>query len=160
MLIVADQVAQNSILTGEAIRLWAPTCAYFIGMVAALLSWYQYAKNSRRERSRWLFDLYQRFYGDPSLKKMASLIDWGETSFLRDESERQLWTELDEYLNFFEFIAFLKRNGQLKLGEIRSMFDYPLEKISDDPKVLAYLRLPEHGYEGLNELLKDLGYPA
>ncbi len=71
------------------------------GAVVALWSLRQYFRNSKRERIRWLFDLYHRFYEDAALKQMRMRIDWGDTSFATGEENRQLLQELDDYLTFF-----------------------------------------------------------
>jgi hypothetical protein len=49
---------------------WVQTCSYLVGAIVALWSLRQYFRNSARERIRWLFDLYHRFYEDASLKQM------------------------------------------------------------------------------------------
>ncbi len=140
------------------IKDWIQTVSYGVGAIVALWSLRQYFRNSARERTRWLFDLYHRFYEDAALKQMRSRIDWGETSFVREETDRQLMQELDDYLNFFEFIAYLLETGELKREEILAMFDYPLRRIATDKWVCTYVQRQDYGYEGLSDLLKKLGY--
>lgn len=109
----------------------------------------------------WLFELYQRFYGDLDLKRMRVRIDWGDTDFcLKEERENaELLGQLDDFLNFFEFLAYLRERGELKEIEITTMFDYPLQKIAEDKALTQYIRRQENGYEKLPGLLKQLGYP-
>lgn len=142
----------------QTLRDCVQTAAYFVGICAAVGSVLQYKRNSQRERSRWLFDQYQRFYSNPILKEMATRIDWGETHFTKDESQRALWGRLDEYLNFFEFIAYLKKTRQLRTEEIKYMFDYPLQQIATDKNVANYFSRKGYSYAGLAGLLQDLGY--
>ncbi len=87
-------LAENSCVV--SLKEWVQVAAYVAAILAALGSWWQYNKNSKRERSRWLFELYQRFYSDSRLKDMSARIDWGDTSFAREESDRELCEKLDE----------------------------------------------------------------
>ena len=70
-----------------------------------------------------MFDLYQRFYEKSELKTMRALIDKGEegTSFINADDAAKL-AELDDFLNFFEFIAYLEKTGQLKRGKKLRIF--------------------------------------
>ena len=139
---------------------WAELTAYVVGILAVLFSVCQYFRNSKQERMRWLFELYQRFYADPELRKMRVRIDWGKTDFALNEVEQnaELQGELDDYLNFFEFLAYLKERKVLEDDEIRTMFDYALKKIAEDNGVRQYIGRPDYGYEKLPGLLKELGY--
>jgi hypothetical protein len=139
----------------QSLKDWLEVAAYVVAILAAGGSWWQYRRNSARERTRWLFELYQRFYGSPGLQDMFSRIDWAETSFIEQEKPKLL-QKLDEYLNFFEFVAILHKRKELKKDEIVDMFDYPLRKIAQDQPIIKYLR--RNGYEQLDALLKDLRY--
>jgi hypothetical protein len=83
-------------------------------------------------------------------------VDWGKTSFAQEEKNPRLLSELDDFLNFFEFIAYLRKRGELKPEEVQAMFDYPLRKIAQDQPIIEYLR--RNGYEQLDALLRDLRY--
>jgi hypothetical protein len=132
--------------------------AYLVGFAAALGSLWQYRQNSIRERTRWLFELYRRFYEDTSLKAMRIRIDWGDTGFIAEEKDSDLLGDLDNFLNFFEFVAFLKKRSEITVEEIRAMFEYPLKMIAVNGATLAYVR--KYGYEELDALLKELRYAS
>ncbi len=140
----------------QVIKDWLQVGAYAAATFAALLSWWQYRKNSARERARWLIDLFHRFYEEPIFKEMRIAVDWGETAFVRAENDKSLLGKLDDYLNFFELVAHLQDRKGLKPEEVKAMFDYPLRAIAQDKDVLPYLR--KYGYEQLDALLKKLGY--
>lgn len=59
-----------------------------------------------------------------------------------------------DYLNFFEFIAFLKTSRQLKDSEIDALFGYYLDCLNRHDRV-KQISNPENGYEGLANLLKS-----
>jgi len=58
---------------------------YLVAIFATALSWLQYKKNSARERTRWLFDLYERFYGRPDVIRYVREYDYGELDRLLRE---------------------------------------------------------------------------
>lgn len=89
---------------------------------------------------------------------MRVRVDWGDTAFVREDKDTGLLSDLDNFLNFFEFLAYLRRRNELKLSEIQAMFAYPLSTIAKDNAVLEYLR--KWGYEELDALLKELRYAA
>jgi hypothetical protein len=130
--------------------------AYGVAVFTAWFSVRQYLRNSARERTRWLFELYQRFYEQSALKSMRIRIDDHDTEFVVEEKNSELLGDLDNFLNFFEFVAFLRKQGEIKPEEINAMFAYPLSTLATDKNVLAYIR--KYGYEELNALLKEMGY--
>jgi len=133
---------------------------YLTAIIAAFYSARTYYRNSAQERAQWLFDLYQRFYESERHKRVRLLIESGKTEFAEKEEDAELLQELDDYLNFFEFISFLLAQKRLQRNEVMAMFDYPFRKMVGDNSIMRYLAHPEYGYEGLNELLKNLSYPA
>ena len=136
---------------------WLQAGTYVAAIVAGIVSLWQYRRNSARERTRWLFELYQRFYGQPAHRAMRVRLDLGQTDFLRGD-DKELAADLDDFLNFFEFIAFLRRRGEIKPAEVRALFAYPLQTIGKNPDVISYLR--EYDYGELDRLLKELGYAS
>lgn len=60
-------------------------------------------------------------------------------------------SELDDFLNFFEFIAYLEKSGQLKRAEIQDIFGYPLDRISSNTALKEYIST--YGYENLTKYL-------
>ncbi len=61
--------------------------------------------------------------------------------------------DFTDYLNFFEFIAFLKTSKQLKSSEIEALFGYYLDCLNRHDRVRQYISNPANGYEGLSKLL-------
>lgn len=102
------------------------------------------------------FDLHQRFYSDPTLAEIRIRIEESQTASVPEEKDLLLLAKLDSYLNFCEFVAYLRRENQLNPGEIKAMFEYPLKSLAKNSDVLNYIW--KYGYEWLSELLKELGY--
>lgn len=116
---------------------------YLAGIVAALSSYFLYRRNSTRERMKWLFDLYKRFYNEEKFQDMSTKIEAGDTKFIEQDQKEPL-QNLDQYLNFFEFVGILWKQKEIELDEIKDMFDYPLRQIAKSSSVLDYVR--EYGY--------------
>jgi hypothetical protein len=135
---------------------WLQGATYAIAILAALSSLWQYRRNSKRERTRWLFELYQKFYEQKNLKAMRVRIDRGDTKFIAEDRDVYLSDELDEFLNFFELIAYLQKRGSLRRDEVLVMFEYPLRTIAKDGAVLGYLS--QYGYDNLRGFLEKLRY--
>jgi hypothetical protein len=133
---------------------------YLTAIAAAAYSARTYYRNSAQERAQWLFEMYQRFYDAPGYRDIRMRIERGQTQFAQEEKDEELLQRLDDYLNFFEFISFLVKEKRLHRQEAMAMFDYPLRQLARDNSISRYLTRPEYGYEGLNELLKNLRYPA
>ena len=72
------------------------------------------------------------------------------------ERERLPPGQIDDLLNFFEFIGILRTRQELESEEIEDMFAYPLRSLAADESVLRYL--DEYDYEHLAALLRELGY--
>lgn len=127
---------------------------YFVSSLAVFFSAWTYRRNSSRERSQWIYELYKRFWDDETLQQIRLHLDWGGTSCLNVNDPMN--PALDNYLNFFEFIAFRWMKKELPAKEIDSMFGYFLEQIGTRSDFRAYLE--RYGYEQLSALLLKLGY--
>ena len=87
---------------------------------------------------------------------MRIRLDSGDTAFLREPEIGDLQADLDDFLNFFEFIAFLHRRREIRLEEVRTLFAYPLQTVAKNANVISYVR--EYDYGETDRLLKELGY--
>ena len=131
----------------------AGTVAALGTVAAAFIALWVYRKNSRFERARWASDLYRSFYQEADLKKVRDILDCEAGSedvnqLVNDES-----SQFTDYLNFFEYISFLKKAKQLHDSEVHDLFGYYLDCLRRHDPVLAYVRKSENGYEGLARLI-------
>jgi hypothetical protein len=131
----------------------AGTIAALGTVVAAFIGLWVYKKNSRFERARWASELYRSFYQEKDLKSVRDRLDCPAGSedvnkLVNDESP-----EFTDYLNFFEYIAFLRNAKQLHDSEVHDLFGYYLDCLRHHEPVLAYVRKSENGYEGLAGLI-------
>lgn len=98
------------------------------GLIAVFGAVFVYNRNSRVRRAEWLASLYEKFYEKPEFRDIREILDCDArgsneiTAVL--ESERRDFTD---YLNFFEFVAVLRKSNQLTNEEIEDLFCYYLD---------------------------------
>jgi hypothetical protein len=140
-------------------REWSQPVFYFVAILGTLGSVWTYLRNSKRERARWIFDLFQHFYEGGEHQKIRTKIESGQTDFADNEDDEELLHKLDNYLNFFEFLDFLHEKRILTKDDILRLFEYPLRQIHKDRHLRKYALKEKHGYEGVKHLFDVLGYP-
>ena len=123
--------------------------------LAAVFAAFVYRRNSALERARWASSLYEKFFEATTLKQMRDRLDCLNDMDLVNETVIREESSFTDYLNFFEFIAFLKTSKQLKDSEINALFGYYLDCLNRHDRVKQYISNPENGYEGLTNLLKS-----
>ncbi|HXB21247.1 MAG TPA: hypothetical protein VNV88_07700 [Candidatus Solibacter sp.] len=153
-----DWIAFGQVLTG------AGTLALFI---TALIAYKSYAHQNNLERLKWLQQLYDSFYNQDRYKSVRQKIDFNdveglfslllrsntEPQSMRFEERKQL-DEFTDYLNFFEWIAFLESKGQLSFEDVDSMFNYYLKRVMQVDQDQQFRKYIQHaGYEKLHKLL-------
>lgn len=128
--------------------------AAVIAAAAAVWGICVYFLNSRLRRAEWLSTLYEKFYENSHLKKVREVLDCeGGESADMSALVREEPAEFSDYLNFFEFVAVLKKSGQLKSDEVEDLFGYYLDCLEQSREVRAYVA--KKGYERLDQLLRD-----
>ena len=122
-------------------------------LVAAFIALWVYKRNSRLERARWASTLYEKFYEKNELKLMRDALDCTRDSEEINQTVTREDSNFTDYLNFFEYIAFLRDSRQLKDSEIETLFGYYLDCLRRQESVKRYILDPKNGYEGLRKLL-------
>ena len=123
------------------------------GIVAAFWALWVYGNNSRRERARWAESLYTRFYEKPELKTVRDQLDCaaGDATIARLVTEET--PALTDYLNFFEFVAYLQSSKQLSGTDVQALFGYYLDCLRRHQDVVGYIRNKEKGFEYLSQIM-------
>lgn len=124
--------------------------AAFSFMLGAVAYW----RNSRLERARWLANLYSKFYEALDLRMIREILDGNPpdapaVSKLVEEQDARF----TDYLNFFEFMAYLRACGQLSHKDVAALFDYYLRVLSKHKDVRKYVLDEKNGYGYLSRLL-------
>ena len=122
-------------------------------VLAAGFAAFVYHRNSTFERAKWASSLYEKFYEGTNLKQVRDKLDCLMDSDHVNEIVIREEANFTDYLNFFEFIAFLNASKQLKNSEIEVLFGYYLDCLNRHDRIKQYIANPENGYEGLAQLL-------
>lgn len=125
------------------------------GIIAVFWALWVYRSNSRRERAHWVEGLYSRFYEKPELKVVRETLDCAAG----DAAVKQLLSEespaLTDYLNFFEFVAYLESSRQLSRTDVQALFGYYLRCLKRHSDVVGYIQNTEKGFEYLRKTLAN-----
>ena len=127
-----------------------------IGVVVAVVT---YQRNLKVKHAEWLWSLYQKFFENEQLKTVRKYLIYHPERFEKlfdaqlTEEDEVLIEKVDDFLNFFEFIASLNTLNQISKKEINMMFDYYLTAISKNEHLKTYIRT--EGFENLNQLIQN-----
>jgi len=125
-------------------------------LLAAFLALCVYHRNSELERARWASSLYEKFYEKKDLKTVRDKLDGDDAD---SDAVRKLVSDAEsdftDYLNFFEFIAFLKKSKQLYAAQVEDLFGFYLGCLEKHSVVMGYVLELENGYEGVASLLSS-----
>jgi len=133
---------------------------YVVSVLGIILTICTYRRNSKLERTKWLYSLYEKFYEQQQYKDIRRIIDYETEEIekiqkgIKEGNEVKLVESLVDYLNFFEFIGSLWKMKQLSLDEIRMVFEYYINRIADFDFLVNFIRT--QGFENLNALLSQL----
>lgn len=123
------------------------------GLIAAFLAVFTFRQNVKLSRTRWMKELYEKFYEREDLKSVRNQIDSGDEQEIANLVIQEASTFTD-YLNFFEFLAYLEESRQVKREDMLGIFGYYLENLKSSPSVLAYIQDPTKGFEKLRNVLE------
>ena|ERR1039457_6744799 len=134
----------------------AQTFYYAAAAIAALGAFLTYVWNSRRERAKWLFQLYEKFYEVQTYKKMRELFDCDANSAEVQSAVQKEETDFTDYLNFFELVCCLVRKRQIRKMDVLDVFQYYLSRLKRHKSVAEYIST--HGFEHLDRFLKEQSF--
>ena len=141
-------------IVGKCVTIFAAA----VGALSAGFAAISYRGSVRLKRAEWLQKLYQQFYEVDRYKKIREILDSERElsdfhvlmdSHPNDDLVWQLW----DYLNFFEFVASLKKLKQIEDDDLKLLFEYPIQRIKENARIMG--RLEGQGYEQLGLLLRD-----
>jgi hypothetical protein len=139
----------------------------FFLLITAWIAYKNYVYHTQLERLKWLQQLFESFYTNDRYKAVRQQIDFDDMEGLLallqrsdtqpTELRREERVQVDlftDYLNFFEWIAFLEGKEQLTFDDVDAMFNYYLKRllqIDHDHRLRRYIR--DNGFERLHRLL-------
>ena len=123
----------------EILYMMAATVSAIGTALAAVFAAFVYRRNSALERAKWASNLYEKFYEATTLKQMRDRLDCLNDMDSVNEIVIREESTFTDYLNFFEFIAFLNMSKQLKDSEINALFGYYLDCLNRHDRVKQYI---------------------
>lgn len=137
--------------------------------IAGRLAIREYADRTKAEETRWLAELFSRFFQERLYHRIRQKVDYDDLDDIVvlleknkqadaqfSQEERDLLDEFTDYLNFFEMIAFLSARRKIKAEDVGQIFDYYLKRFSEikqQEAIMEYLK--KDGFENLRRLLVE-----
>ncbi|MGL5891800.1 MAG: DUF4760 domain-containing protein, partial [Bacteroidia bacterium] len=165
LLLLFRQINSLSDVPSARIDLYIKTISGFLVAFSALFAASTYYRNGRLERAKWLNTLHEKFFIENKFSEIRRLLDYKEPSDLysslaasfpnrNDKNNIDLEEKLVDYLNFFEFIATLNKQGQLSQSEINSTFGYYISKLNSHKWLIESLKT--HEFKNLPSLIEEI----
>jgi uncharacterized membrane protein YfbV (UPF0208 family) len=177
VLIVAVGYCIHLRLGGESLGMWGTYLTGAGTVLLALAASYagiqaikEFRARTRAEKARWTTELFRKFYEEGhGYRLIRQKIDYDDLSDILvlmrkgleedfSQEERDRLDKFTDYLNFFEYIAYLLQKGQLDDSDVRAMFEYYLTRMTKlkDAKELGDW-IKANGFERLHKLLVQYG---
>ncbi|MDE3178059.1 MAG: hypothetical protein KGM47_00245 [Acidobacteriota bacterium] len=138
--------------SAHTVKLIAEIVTAAASLIAGWWALLTYRQSVNLERAKWVKELYEKFYERNDLKDVRDLLDSDDQNKIAElvQTEPRNFTD---YLNFFEFLAYLSRSKQIGKEEVSILFDYYLENLSGNKNVRDYISNSKKSFEQLRELL-------
>ena len=136
--------------------------------VSVLVAALTYVRRQRLERAKWSQELFEQFYDDDDIKQVMRRLHHAKTSSMAllgrrvsDTSEdisdeEQIFVEqVDRFLNFLDFLVYLRRNEIIADEDIQSSFRHWFNIIGGGkyPELAKYVET--FGFVNLKHLIKS-----
>ncbi len=134
--------------------------SFIVASVIALIS---LRINNRLRRTDLLNNLFEKFFYDSKYAEIRKKIDYSGKhkdlmkqleDALADRNNEVLEEKCVDFFNFFEFIAVLWKLKQLKIIEIKYMFEYYVKMLDNNIHTRKYLE--DNGFENLLDLINEI----
>lgn len=148
----------------------------FGAVTAGVWSVFNYRKNRRSEAARWLQGVFRDFYLDNRFERIRHVLEYNFDDTAAPLLERRvtdrhvpvgpedlrLLKELDDLLNYFEYVLYLEEQGHITNPDRQAVFEYWFEIMSADERASLRRYASFFGFERIAEALttSDIDYVA
>jgi gamma-glutamylcyclotransferase (GGCT)/AIG2-like uncharacterized protein YtfP len=137
---------------------------------AAIWAVVSYRSAKRSEKSRWMKELFSEFFFNNNFDEIRDLLEFGYATKLEPllyqaalgryneidtEEERRLVKELDNFLNYMEYVLYLEDNNQISRDDVEVTFGYWIGVLADDQHALLRDYCDKFGYERVSALVGE-----
>jgi hypothetical protein len=133
----------------------AAIASYVVGALTLVVGVLTYRGNSKRERAKLAYQLYEKFYEADRYKDVRDTLDCDADDPVVTELVAQQRPSFTDYLNFFEFITLLAETKQLLRSDVQTLFQYYLGCLRRHTKVMNYVNDDTKGFEQLKKFLNE-----
>jgi hypothetical protein len=130
---------------------WAQPLFYLVGILSAVFGIPRYFRTSRQRMAETFIELEDRFAQhrpirrmiDPAADESAPLIEAVRNSLdgiPRSTPERQLLTQLDDFLRFLLLLSRLQKNALVSSEALAYMYYYWFNAVRDTPDLWRYVQ--------------------
>jgi hypothetical protein len=123
------------------------------GLVAAFLAVLTYRQNTNVAKTRLMKELYEKFYEREELKSVRNELDSADEQRIAKLVAQEA-PSFTDYLNFFEFVAYLEESGQVKKTDVDGIFGYYLQNLKSSHHIIQYIKNPSKGFEKLRRIIQ------
>ncbi|MGY6550935.1 MAG: gamma-glutamylcyclotransferase family protein [Erythrobacter sp.] len=144
-------------------------------VTAAFWAVYSFRQSKRAEAARWVKELFGEFFFNSNFDEVRDLIEFGYERQLKpvllamllgralpdfSAEERRLLRELDNFLNYLEYVLYLESMGHIETDDREAIFNYWTGVLADDDHALVRLYCRQYGYERVAALVNRPDQPA
>lgn len=142
----------------QPLKDWVDVVAKLFAATGVFIGGLSYRKQAKTKRAEWLKALFEKFYEKEEFKDVRRWIESGEieSKINIDTTVSKEEEKIADYLNFFEFIATLKADNQLKRRDVLNLFEYYLRKIKASEGCMDWINNEAYGFEKLRNLLSEI----
>lgn len=143
-------------------------------VTAAFWAVYSFRQSKRAEAARWVKELFGEFFFNSNFDEVRDLIEFGYEHQLKPVllamllgralpdfslEERRLLKELDNFLNYLEYVLYLESMGHIETDDREAIFNYWTGVLADADHALVRLYCRQYGYERVAELVNRPDQP-
>ena len=149
---------------------WAAVGQILLGfgaVTAGIWAVFNYRKNRRALAARWLQDVFRDFYLEDKFENIRHVMEYNFDSVMGPLLERRvtdrhisptstelgLLKELDDLLNYFEFVLYLEQQKHIKKVDRLALFEYWFEIMSAHERASIRRYSAFFGFERVTEAL-------
>jgi gamma-glutamylcyclotransferase (GGCT)/AIG2-like uncharacterized protein YtfP len=174
LLAISSLAAAKLGVTAEWLTAFAELTMAAGTVTAALWAVYSFRQAKTAEAARWVKDLFAEFFFNPSFDEIRDLLEFGYQSRLKpilqvallgrylqisSDEDRRLVKELDNFLNYLEYVLYLEAMGRIDPTDRKAIFDYWTGLLADADHALIRLYCSEFGYERVAALVNAPNQP-
>ena len=156
----------------QRLPLAADLATALITFMAILFAVYVYYKENRRHSAGMLWHAFSDFYNSDAKrvvraalekdnensvprKNLKCAVDKSVKNVSLDAEEEKLAHDLDDYLNFFQFIGWLLQKKDLTQDDVTGMFSYYVNDLCGDHNDWLLPYIHKYKFDGLEKLLRE-----